>query len=307
MANSYNLNIFAMSIRPTKIRPVTLASLTILTLSVLSLTSCLTNSITMSYDTLHPAVWNEEQSEVLFLARSSTFRHRKTYLVSNPKGARGRTIMEDFGLYHLDISSNEVNRVELLEEVEGFRFRGILWDFQALFKDSLIYYRVNPRSGWDHLLTRARSRRDTLFMQGIIEKYGGIRVIDSDLNNLGLSGHTDFSEIYHGDSIPDNTVPAPLMRDLRNNIPLESLGLVVMEVFPRDPDQYISGVIFGRIRCSVVRRAVFEQLIKPMEPEEIQFLIEKMDEYRESLEEPNKAFYTRFSESLYDSLQALIR
>ena len=90
-----------------------------------------------------------------------------------------------------------------------------------------------------------------------------------------------------------------------DDVPLSYLGLVIQDIYPKTDKQYVRETIYLDIPATT-RRAVVEQIISKMDKQEIKAILNKMDEYKISLEGLEKTEYEIYSKETYESIQELL-
>jgi hypothetical protein len=89
-------------------------------------------------------------------------------------------------------------------------------------------------------------------------------------------------------------------------IPLTDWDLKPAEIFPKSDEEYIEETIYLRNPSAKTRRAVVEQIIARKSKAEIESLIKKMDNYKNSLEGSEKIMYELKSKDTYEQIKALL-
>ena len=271
--------------------------------SLLLMTSCYSEYLHMDYSIHHGACWNNDHTGIAFITSSLAYRPAKG-IATFPGGGIPEYLMEDVGLYIFDTGKQDLYKVTDFNDLAGFiGARRSSWKTRIAYTDSLVYYFVQPVSDWSfYLESIAKTGKDSLLVYELKDKYANPFVFNTGTGKLSTADSSVFSSVYN----KDRTADFMDLHDRISEVPLSELGLHIKSIYPKPDREYIEETIYLKNSSPLSRRAVIEQVITPLSEKEISKLLEKMDNYKNRLEGPEREEYERNSKAVYEEIKILI-
>ncbi|HOF16237.1 MAG TPA: hypothetical protein PLF32_06225 [Bacteroidales bacterium] len=253
-----------------------------------SFTSCYSDYLTIDYEVHWGAVWNHNHTKAAFVASKRAYRPAKG-IAAFPDGGTPRYLVEDVGLYVFDYENKSLEELitfnDLANYIGTYRSR---WSVTLALSDSMVYYLLSPVSvDWEASLK---------------EKYEQPRAFNIYTKTDATVDSTVFDNLLIKSEKCDLT---SLNKELAK-IPLADWGLKPQEIYPKSDKKYIKETIYLLNPSSKTRRAVVEQIIAKQSKAEIELLLKKMDDYKNSLEGSEKTIYELKSKDTYEQIKALL-
>jgi len=216
-----------------------------------------------------------------------------------PDGGTPDYLIEDVALYCFYPSGSKLHRladVSDLVEITG-PYRSNIESEIVLF-DSMIYFRAEPSNGWDFYVKLAKNADDSAKVWKMKEKYSQVFSVDPEGNNKPstLPGKND-----------GHDADLTKLNNMIDEVPLSEWGLLVQEIFPKSDEDYIEETIYLKNHSFLTRRAVIEQIISKLPPDDIKSLLQKMDEHQHELEGLEKTEYEVYSKETRNLIEGLIK
>ncbi|MGI5913251.1 MAG: hypothetical protein ACOX5K_00805 [Bacteroidales bacterium] len=275
----------------------------ILTVSMAFLfTSCYSSYLSIGYQAYPGAVWNNEHTKVAFVASKTAYRSAKG-IARFPDGGIPLYLLNDVGLYLFDYEN------KILDELTAFNELADLlgpysskWDVKLALTDTMVYYLLSPVPNWDRQIGQAQTPDNLGHITSLKEKYGQPRAFHMDTKTDTTVDPTAFNNLLIE---PKECDPTSLNKQLAK-VPLLDWNLRPQEIYPKSDRKYIEETIYLRNGSSETRRAVVEQIIAKLSKAEIELLLEKMDDYKNSLEGLKKTEYEFYSKDTYEQIKILL-
>lgn len=255
----------------------------------LLLTSCYSNYVSLGFTVHHGAVWNSDSSMIAFIASKSAYLNAKG-ISRFPDGGQPKYLMEDVGLYTLDIDNKIVNRLSDFNDLAGLLGTSRSnWRTSVAFYDSLILVKVLPLMDWEWYYEKSGSQVDSAQIQLLNKKYQS--VIAFNKSGQVIKSDTSQFEKYLNNQATIRKVDLTRLNNLLQRVPLRELGLDIQKIYPKPEYDYIIETIYLKNESYLARRAVVEQIISNIDEEQIKKLLQKMDEYEKELDGYDQKLY----------------
>ncbi len=270
---------------------------------MLLLSSCHSEYVTMSYDPLTSAVWNEDSTHLAAVVSSRALR-RPEGISRFPAGGHAKYLLETASLFLVTPDSDNLKKLADFSDpaayIGSYRSR---WNVRLAYVDSLVYFRLRPVGGWDGLLRwNARTPADSTKIYTLWEKYDTPKKVNI------FSGHTQNADPDYFETLIESTRPARIgwLREQLKNVPLAELDLVINEIHPKRTERYIAEAIYMKNPCPVARRAVTEQIISRLEKDDIRKLLKKMERQADRLDGHEKTRYERGTRHTREMMELML-
>lgn len=274
-----------------------LAGLTLL------MTSCYSDYLCLSYDVYHGARWNSRYTQVVFVASTKAYRRAKG-ITAFPDGGIPETLVDEAGLYIFDTASLQLSRLVSFTDLAALMRNR--WMADIAFTDSALHYRIDPASDWELYLGWADTKEDSAQIYRLREKYSKPYVIALPGGHVSETDTSVFLAAYGHNRDNEKAGPTPLNKILPE-IPVSCWGLELREIYPKSEREYIEDLIFVAKEGSVLtKRAIIEQIISPMSEQGIREILDRMNEYKNSLGGVEKMEYELYSKETYARIRDLL-
>ena len=277
--------------------------ITILTVSMAFLfTSCYSNYLTIDYEVHWGAVWNDKHTKVAFVASKRAYRNAEG-IAAFPDGGRSLYLLEDVGLYVFDYENKLLDELITFSDLTSWlgTYRSG-WHVTLALTDTMVYYLLSPVPDWDWQTEQARTHENLQYITSLKERYQQAYAFDMYTQNDKIVDSTAFNKLI----IKSEKCDLTSLYNQLEKIPLTDWDLKPAEIFPKSDEEYIEETIYLRNPSAKTRRAVVEQIIAKKSKAEIESLIKKMDNYKNSLEGSEKIMYELKSKDTYEQIKALL-
>jgi len=267
-----------------------------------TIVSCHSGYISLDYKIYPGAYCNMDSSLVAFMATKKAFL-KPTGIARFPDGGQSKVIYQKTDLYVFNTKNNK--RINVFHLDDSNLTKGNIPaspKTKISFTDSLLFFSMMPANSWEYHLKFARSEADS-----------------ANIENLKIKCSKPFvwdfykQEIWQIDSVVFKSLNTEYYRislteayNFVRELPLEDIGLNIMDIFPKSEKDYINETIFLKNDSKISRKAVVEQIIAKLSKEEIKALLLKMDNHLNSLEGYEKSTYQLYSRETYGQIQALL-
>jgi hypothetical protein len=272
----------------------------LLIFSVVILTSsCYSKYLSLDYKVHTGAQYNEITHTFAFVATKLAYLNPRG-ITKFPDGGTPDYLVKEVSLYLYYPINHSLEKVadlnDLVEIIGPFPSR---WKVKLELSDSLLYFKILPLNDWAFLLKTHNSYSDSILIDSLRDKYHKsyvLRLINFQVNE---SPFPDFSH--------SNAADLTELNKRLENEPLSIWGLNIMDIYPKSDKDYIEETIYLKNSSFKTRRAVIEQLISTMNPEEVKGLLFKMEEYQNNLEGFEKSEYELYSKETKELLKRLLK
>ena len=278
----------------------------ILTISMAFLfTSCHSGYLSIGYQVYPGAVWDNKHTKVAFIASKTAYRSAKG-ITRFPDGGIPRYLFSDVGLYVFDYENKILDELISFNELAGWLGPySSKWDVKLVLTDTMVYYLLSPVPDWDWQIGQARTPEKLQHITSLKERYKQAYAFDMHTKNDKVIDFTEFNNLF-SESKDVYSCDLTLLNKQLSEIPLIDWGLKPDEIYPKSDRKYIEETIYLRNPSSQTRRAVIEQIIAKLSKVEIELLLKKMDDYKDSLEGLKKTEYELYSKDTYEQIKALL-
>jgi len=269
------------------------------------LTSCYSGYLSINYEVHSGAVWNDKHTHVAFVASKTAWRSAKG-IARFPDGGRSLYLLEDVGLYVFDYENKLLDELISFNELAGcIGTNRTRWKVKLILTDTVLYYSVSPLPGWDREIDHPRSTENSQPLASLKEKYKLHYAFNMFTKTEITIDSTVFNNLF-AESKDAYSCDLTLLNKQLAKIPLADWGLKPQEIYPKPDRKYIEETIYLRNTSSQTRRAVIEQIIARLSKSEIELLLKKMDDYKNSLEGLKKTEFELYSKDSYEQIKALL-
>ncbi|ASB49079.1 hypothetical protein [Alkalitalea saponilacus] len=277
--------------------------LIIIPLIILGLLSCHSKHITLDYSTHHGACWNSDSTKIAVIISSTAFR-RPEGISRFPDGGRVKYEFKKTALYIYSLHENNLREIDDFSDlVSLIGTNRSSWDGKIDFRDSILYYKIDPVLDWDFLKRLAAKQEDKLGQIPILkEKYD--KIFQYELTS-GETNSIDTTELF-GLFSDISRVNLTQLNQKLNNVPLSQMGLVLSSFHNKPEEQLIDETIFLQNKSATTRKAVFEQIISELDERELQSILNRMERYKSRSTGLEKDRYEKNSKELYENIKALL-
>jgi len=263
----------------------------------------------------HGATWNNKHTHIAFIASTSAYR-KPIGFNRFPDGGRSKFIMEDVSIYLFKPDNITIQAIIDFNDLAGLlgTYRSN-WKTSLIYTDTILYYHILPLMEWSWYKQLEEKRTSNKIEQDssnrihtleILEKkYSKYYAFNIYLNKVNEVDSLFFHNLYNS-SPNTNKANLTLLNKELLKVPLSEFGLVVQDIYPKTEKQYIKETIYLENECQLTRRAVAEQIISKLDPNQIHILIQKMDAYKNDLEGLEKTEYEIYSEETYNLIKELL-
>lgn len=265
------------------------------------LSACHSDYVHINYKLHHNAVYNEDSSQTAFIISKCAYRPAKG-ISRFPDGGIADYLMEETSLNILDSDNNVKELINFKDMSKLLGCYASSWKTNLAFVDSSIYVSVLPVSDWSLYLKNADTKKDSLFIKQLKDKYSNPFLLDPEtkmINNVDTSLLLTIKETAL-------KVDYMTLKHKIDSIPLKILGINIQKIAPKKDHEYIEETIYLKNKSTITRRAVIEQIISKKNKQEIKDILEKMDDYKNSLDEHEKPKYTKRSKPIYEKLESML-
>jgi len=269
----------------------------------LLLTACHSDYIQLDFRIYNGCYFDQDETEIAFLLKTAAFKEASG-LSRFPDGGRVKFLRRELALYTYDTRSGRLDYVASFNDLvsDNFNIENSI-KTRVTSSDSAIYLKITPTTAWGSYLEWCRSSTDSLYINTLKEKYErGYRIDRRGGNLVGL----DIKELEKAFAGKESYSLTKL-NQLIDSLPLSELGLNIIEIYPKTKQEYINETIYLKNPSPLSRRAVVEQIISKLEKKDIEALLDKMDEYKDSLEGYRKTSYEIHSKDTYELIKELLQ
>lgn len=267
-----------------------------------TMVSCHSGYVSLDYKIYPGAYCNIDSSLVAFMATKKAFL-KPTGIARFPDGGQSKVIYHKTDLYVFNTKNNKRINVFNLDDSNFTQGKiPVSPKTKISFTDSLLFFSMMPVNSWDYHLKFARSEADSANIENLKIKWSKPFVWNFYKHDVGQidsvvfkSLNTEYYRIFFTEA-----------HNFVRELPLEDIGLIIMDIFPKSEKDYINETIFLKNDSKISRKAVVEQIIAKLSKEEIRALLLKMDNHLNSLEGYEKSTYQLYSRETYEQIQTLL-
>ncbi len=268
--------------------------------------SCYSDYTHFNYETHYGAVQSTQNSrEIAFIASTSAYRPA-TGISRFPDGGTPEYLFEKVFLYILNAENHKLTKIlDLNDLADLIGTSAGSWKSRLIYKAPFIYYHISPVTDWSlyrKWKKNSFSPEKLKEIQNKYEKYYKINIRTREITEIDPSAFQKiFDSLYKETKVSLTTLNKELKKTR-----LSEFGLLLKDIDKRDDDRYIEETMYLKNDSKITRRAVVEQIIANKSKDEILALLDKMDQYKNSLTGSKKTEYEIFSEETYSAIRSLI-
>lgn len=264
--------------------------------------ACHSGYVSLDYKIYPDAYCNKDSSLVAFLATKQAFFKPKG-IARFPDGGRSKVIYHKTDLYVFSITNKKRLNVLHLDDLNLTKGNiPASPKTEISFIDSLLFFSIMPANSWKYHLKFARTGSDSAYIEALRSTYSKPFLWTFYQNEVWQID----SEKFNSCGSKYNPISLTEAYNFVREIPLEDIGLSIMDIFPKSEIAYINETIYLKNDSKISRKAVVEQIIAKLSKEEIKELLLKMDNHLNSLEGYENTTYQLYSRETYEQIQALL-
>jgi len=269
-------------------------------------TSCYSAYTHLYYEIHHGAVYNVKNKDaVAFIASTSAYQPA-TGISRFPDGGTPRYLFQNVFLYILNTENQKITKImDLNDLADLIGTSKSNWKSKVIYKESFIFYHISPVTDWSSYKKWKKKIFPPEKIEEIQKKYEKFYRVNVHTGETIEIDSSTFQKMF--DDFYDKTKISltSLNKELKK-IPLSELGLLLENLDSKNDDQYIEETIYLKNASKITRRAIVEQIISKKSKEEILGLLEKMDQYKDSLTGSKKTQYEISSDETYSAIRSLV-
>ncbi|MGM0381093.1 MAG: hypothetical protein ACQEP7_03830 [bacterium] len=277
----------------------------LLLLAVL-LSSCgYSDQLQLGYDLHHGPRWNSRRDRIVFIASSRAYR-KPTGLARFPDGGIPEYLREDVSLYlfkPVDSTLKKLTSFNDLVELAG-SYRSS-WKTKIAFTEDKIYFNVRPVMDWDWHKDQAKSSEKIEQIKKLEKKYEKFYVCDPDKNKINTVDESTFKQKYSSQG-ESNKINLTELNKMLSAVSVAEWGLVLREIYPRTKQNYINSLVYAQNTSPLTRRAIIEQVVSKLPPEDIKNILEQMNSYKNKLNGYEREKYEKQTVEVREKLESLL-
>jgi len=275
-------------------------------LTVFLLSGCYSQYLSIDYTVHHGAVWNNDKSCVTFVASKIAYRNAKG-ITRFPDGGIPQYLLEDMGLYIFNIKDSSLAELVNFNDLVNWQSTSrSLWSVNLVFNDTVIYYQITPVTDWNWFITKASSEDRLKQIKSLKQKYNKPYTYNLSTGSVLEADTSLFREKYQ-ENIVNHKADLSHLNKILKKVPLSEWGLIVKDIYPKSDKEYIKETIYNKNKSAETKRAVIEQIIAKKNKQEIEKLLERMDNYKNTLEGLERREYDIFSADVYKQIEDLLK
>jgi hypothetical protein len=236
---------------------------------LISLISCHSNYVYLNYEMSkypYPVYKQNDSSKIAFISTQKAYR-KAIGILAFPDGGQSKVIYNKTELCIIDKKNGKLTH---LMEISSAPY--LVTHTKLAFIDDFVYYNCEIDTSKSIDSTRVISIR---------KKYVKCFSININKKKINQIDTAEFNTLLKKNKFKCNL--SVLAKELKK-IPLAELGLVIQDIYPKSDKAYIEELIYAKSSGSVSTRAIIEQIISKLDKQEIKAILNKMDEYKNSLD-----------------------
>ena len=257
-------------------------------------TSCHSNQINLNYKGEYGATYKKNDStQIAFVGEKGAYVKAKE-LAAFPGGVQPKYLVQETGIYVLDSKKNELNLLVDITEQKKMSWRIHRGKIKLIFMNDQVFYK------WD---LRPLSVDNTEAYKALDKQYFDAYSIDINTREISLIDTAKFESLYQEFY---KKCGLTRLHNYFDKVPLAEWGLILQEIKPKSDIKYIKEIVEFKSTSIKSRRAIIEQIISKKDPQEIEDILKRMDEFYNSLEGYDKSKQTLHYNETYESIQKLL-
>ncbi len=270
------------------------------------LTSCgYSEQLQIKYDLHHGSRWNSRRDRIAFIASSRGYR-KPAGLNRFPDGGIPEYLREDVSLYLFapkKLTLKKLSSFNDLAEIAG-SYRSS-WKTKLVFTEGNIYFHVRPVMDWKWHKKQAKSSAEIARIKKLEEKYEKFYLYNSNKKTINMVNESVFQQKYSTQS-DSKKISLTELNKMLVDVPLAKWGLIVQDIYPKPRRDYINSIIYARNTNRLTRRAILEQIVSELPPENIKDILTRMNSYKNKLNGYEKEKYVKQTFEIREKLESLL-
>ncbi|MDD4150093.1 MAG: hypothetical protein PHE33_08695 [Bacteroidales bacterium] len=269
---------------------------------IFTLVSCHSGYVSLDYKIYPDAYCNNDSSLVAFMITKKAFQKPKG-IARFPDGGQSKTIYNKTDLYVFNFKNKTQLNVLHLNDLSLTKGHTLaLPIIEISFTDSILFFHISPITGWNNNPKTDHSASDSANIKNIKNLYSKTFVWNFYNQKVWQIDTLEFDSYC-------STCTRITLTEAYNfvkKVPLEDIGLNIMDIFPKSKKDYIDETIYLKNDSKISRRAVIEQIIAKLSKNEIRGILLQMDNHLNSLDGFERTSYEFYSKETYEQIQALL-
>ena len=233
-----------------------------------------------------------DSTKTAYLSTQQAYR-RAEGQAAFPDGGQSKYVYRRKGLYVFDVKNSELTYLKDLSKLDSLPWY-ISMHPRLVFKDSLLFYKCTIDS------LKPMDSLEFIEMKRVFAECFSIDINTKKINQVDIE---KFNKLY----LKYKIRPVGGMFKRAEAHPLAEWGLVLKEIYPKSDEQYIDYFISWKSGGnSLSRRAIIEQIIAHKSKDEIREILQRMNDYKESLDAYDKDSYEFWMRDDYNQLRKLL-
>ncbi len=257
-------------------------------------TSCHSNQINLTYKGESGASFEyKDSTKIAFVGKKKAYLRAKG-IAAFPDGGQPKYLVQATGIYVLDSKKNELNLLVDITEQNKLSWRIHRGKIKLIYMNDQVFYK------WD---LKPLSVDNTEAYEVLDKQYFDAYSIDINTKEISVIDTDKFESLY------EKFYKKCDLTKLHNNldkIPLADWGLVLQEIKSKSDKKFIKDIVEFKSKSKITRRAIIEQIISKKDPQEIEDILKRLDNYYNSLKGYEKAKQTIHYDETYKSIQELL-
>ncbi|HRW20410.1 MAG TPA: hypothetical protein P5509_00420 [Bacteroidales bacterium] len=255
-------------------------------------TSCYSEYLHLDYKVIDIAKVDTTNNLIPFTASTKAFRKAKG-IAAFPDGGVSKYIMDDCNLWLLDKKAKTLTRLVSLYKLYA-GISSVPFSTEIVFNDSLVFFRIIPFTKYLKIDSSNNNYLPKAYCANIRNR--NVSEIDTIL----------FMQYYKIDTSRE-FLELNQLKEMLSEFELKEWGFILEDLYPKSDKNYIDDFIYvAKGGNQLTRRAIVEQIIATKSKNEIEAIITKMDEYKNSLSGYKKDEYMYCTEESYYLIKRLL-
>lgn len=253
------------------------------------LTSCYSDNVCLKsereYSNPKAVSQYGDSTKIAFVSNEKAYL-RASGITAFPDGGQSKVIYQKTGLYVFDTKTKNLTFLQDLTNSKN-TYRNYNKKTQLLFIDNLVYCNMLP----------GEDAKDSLELKQADEKCYAINLDTKQTKSVDTAA---FYALYKTHREEQNVDLSGL-----KTIPLSEFGLNIQEIYPKSDKAYIEEIIYYTSDGQTTRRAIFEQIISKLNKSEMDDILKKMEEHKNTLEGYEQFSCELYTEEIRQNIEAL--
>ncbi|MBE9510671.1 MAG: hypothetical protein IMY71_07325 [Bacteroidetes bacterium] len=270
---------------------------------LLSLSSCHSKYINIKNEICRDPVWNDNKTAVAFVSLKTVYR-KPVGIARFPDGGMPKFEYSDLNLYSYNIIDKQlIKAINFNDLVDNFYPYAPNYRVKIAFTDSLVYYYFGETSlKWFHIDSLSKV------------KYSKYYLLNINTNKINEIDTAVFNSVYQKTK-DSNKISSGEIHMMLSELPFTERDLEIQNLYPLSDKDYIDYIIYMEGN-PLTRELIVKQIIPQLSKKQIQHALQKMDRYKDKLDEKakssvnykdncKKSNYDKYYEETYKKLKHL--